>query len=168
MLSRIQSRIDSNSIDLFFELVKQNNTSGLIDIVLSTHCDPRYIRNEKQQTLLHVACHNGVIDMVRILVEIYQCNPLLSDRNSLTAYHYACLSGNLEAVSYLFRISDRQFITDYLPPESFQGVTQTYFKIIIDAASQSRNTETLRFLFHHLVHERNTLTLNTAFIKINS
>ena len=138
----------------FFEAVERNNTNELIDLVLLTHCDPKYIRNEQQQTLLHVACqlnHSGVIDMIRVLVEIYQCNPLLTDTKSLTAYHYACLSGNLEVLSYLFRASDHHFVTDYYPPESIIDA-QTYYGNLITLASQSGSIEILRFLFHHRVH----------------
>ena len=103
MLSSIQSNKASSRA--FFEAVEQNSRSDLIDLVLTTHCDPRYIRNEQQQTLLHVACElncNGAIDMVHFLVEICQCDPLITDFKSLTAYHYACISGNLEVLLYLF------------------------------------------------------------------
>ena len=152
MLSRIQSKKASSYA--FFEVVKQNNRSGLIDLVLSTHCDPRYIRNEQEQTLLHVACElrcSGAIDMVRVLVEIYQCNPLITDRNSLTAYHYACLSGNLEVLSYLFRLSDHQFITNFQSLQIIDG-HQSGIRSLISAVAQSGNTKILRFLFHYLEH----------------
>lgn len=159
MLSRIQSKKASSCA--FFEVVEQNNRSGLIDLVLSTHCDPRYIRNEQQQTLLHVACElscSGAIDMVRVLVEIYQCNPLTTDRNSLTAYHYACLSGNLEVLSYLFRLSDHQFITNFQILQ-IGSQTRNHFRKLINAATQSGNTQILRFLFHHLEHGHSMLPL---------
>lgn len=161
MLSRIQSRKASSRV--FFEAVEQNNTSGLIDLVLSTRCDPRYIRNEQQQSLLHVACQlncNGVIDMIRVLVEIYQCTPLLTDQNSLTAYEYACFSGNVEVLAYLFRNSDHHFITNYQPPpQSFNIFNPSHSEMLITAASQSGSIEMLRFaysIFEHINYGKST------------
>ena len=167
MLSKIQSKKASSHA--FFEVVKQNNRSGLIDLVLSTHCDPRHIRNEQQQTLLHVACEfscSGAIDMVRVLVEIYQCNPLITDINSLTTYHYACLSGNLEVFSYLFRLSDHQFITNF-QNNYIQTVDRhnSHIRSLINAATQLGDTQIIRFLFHHLEHGRNKHPLKHGLYK---
>ena len=152
MLSTLQSKKETTQ--LFFEFVEQNETSQLIDLVLSTHRDPRCIRNDQQQTLLHAACqanHGGIIDMVRVLVEIYQCNPMLTDRNSLTAYDYACSSGNLEVFTYLFRVSDHNFASDYQPPPNIVYNVFHQFYMLVLAASQSGSIEMLRYLysFHH-------------------
>ena len=167
MLSTLQSK--SASSQQFFKAVEQNGTSELIDLVLSTHCDPRYIRNKKQQTLLHVACQlncSGVIDMVRVLVEIYQCDPFVIDQNSLTAYHYSCLSGNLEVFSYLLRISDHHFIINYQPPpQSLEILAQSHFYKLITAANQSGSIEMLRYVYHHKQHECDKFSLKLSLFK---
>ena len=169
MLSRIQSKKALSCA--FFKVVEQNNRSGLIDLVLSTHCDPRYVRNEQQQTLLHVACElncSGAIDMVRVLVEIYQCNPLLTDENAWTAYHCACLSGNVEVLAYLFRKSDHHFISVHQPPpQSFEILFRSDFNLVT-IASQSDSIEMLRFaytIFHHSTTRNGELTLKPSLYK---
>jgi hypothetical protein len=64
---------------------------------------------------------HGVIDMVRVLVEIYHniINALITDENSWTAYHYACLSGMWKFLLISF---DKfcQCLPTSDPPQSFQ------------------------------------------------
>ena len=65
--------------DLFFSAVKENDRRALMELVSSSHIDPRFIKNDKQETLLHFATKLGRIDMVRILVEICQFCPFEVD-----------------------------------------------------------------------------------------
>ena len=142
-----------------FTAVEQNDTGLFMELVLSTHCDPRYVRNEQQETLLHVACrlnHSSVIDMVRTLVEIYQCSPLLLDKHSLTAYHYACQSGNLEVLSYLFRIGGYNYITDFQPPPPPKGLRSQ----MLITASQSGSIAMMRFTYMLCKHKHDHMKLN--------
>ena len=153
----------------FFDAVRANDTRGLIELVLSTHCDPRRVRNDKQQTLLHFACqlnHSNVLDMIRTLIEIYHCNPLLRDQHLLTAYHYACLSGNVIVLSYLFRSGNYHYVTDFIPP-SPSIVTHNYrgFKPeLLFSASKSGNIAMTRFTFMLLRSYSDHVALN---LKLN-
>ena len=155
MLSRAHSNTTAQS--KLFTAVEQNDTGQLMELVLSTHCDPRYIQNEQHETLLHVACrlnHSNVIDMVRTLVEIYQCSPQLLDQHSLTAYHYACRSGNLEVLSYLLRIGGFHYITGFQPPAltTQELILSELESQMLIMAGQSGSVAMTRFTFMFCVH----------------
>ena len=152
-----------------FDAVRANDTRKLMELVLSTHSDPRLVRNDKQQTLLHFACQinlSNVVDVIRTLVEIYHCDPLLRDQHLLTAYHYACLSGNVVVLSYLFRSGNYHYVTDFIPP-SPSFVTHNYrgFKLeLLFSASKSGNIAMTRFTFMLLRYENDNVALN---LKLN-
>ena len=158
MLGRTYSNTVQSKL---FTAVERNDTGQLMELVLSTHCDPRYIRNEQQETLLHVACGlnpSNVIDMVRTLVEIYQCSPLLLDQHSLTAYHYACRAGNLEVLSYLFSMGGYNYITNFqLPPPS--SVDSLASQMLI-TASQSGSVAMVRFTYMICTHKHDHMKLS--------
>jgi ankyrin repeat protein len=110
------------------------------------------------------------------LVEIYQCNALLTDENSWTAYHYACLSGNVEVLAYLFRKSHHHYINVYQPPpQSFQiflnGIASFGSdSCLVAVASQSGSIEMLRFaytIFHHTRNGEFTLKPSLFRDKLN-
>lgn len=158
----------AHSEQLLFEAVKQNDTNQLIDLVVSTHCDPRYIRNERQETLLHVACqlnHQDVLDMVRILVEVYQCDPLLCDQHSLTVYHYACLSRNLVVLSYLFQSKNYNYVSDSQLRHSAKLMSPLRNEFMLIAASKSGSVAMTRFIFMLLTHHGSHY--DTLNIKLN-
>ena len=146
---------------LLFKAVKQNDPSKLMDLVLLTHCDPRTIRNERQETLLHVACQrkdDKAIDMVRALVEIYQCNPFSRDEQSSTAYHYACLSGNLNVLCYLFRSKHYNYVNnDTLHPVHLKYLNRResweFNHELLVAAGKSGSVAMTRFFFMICKHE---------------
>ena len=153
-----------------FKAVEANDRGQLMDLVLSTHCDPRVVRNEQQQTLLHVACqqnHSNVIDIIRILVEIYYCNPLLLDQHSLTAYHYACLSGNLVVLSYLLQDGNYHYLTNFTPPSlSVDMHNYNDFRSqMLTTASRSGNLAMIRFTFMLLQHSPDVLKLKLTLFK---
>jgi ankyrin repeat protein len=96
----------------FFSAVQENDRRALMELVSSSHVDPRFIKNEKQETLLHFATKLGFIDMVRVLVEIYQLCPFEVDRCSNTSVHYACQYNHLFILCYFFRLGGYAHISD--------------------------------------------------------
>ena len=62
--------------------------------------DPAAVRDYKQRTLLHHACWNGWLDVVRVLVEKYSCDPNAPDDVGSTPLHWACHSST-DIVKYL-------------------------------------------------------------------
>ena len=102
-----------------FAAVEQNDRSQLMAQILSSHCDPRLVRNEQQETLLHIASKLGLIDMVRTLVEIYQLCPFEVDQFSCTSCHRACQYKHLHILSYFFRLGGHYtYISDFQPPHT--------------------------------------------------
>ena len=56
-------------------------------------------------TLLHLACRHGWLDIVRYLIEDCDCSPNIRDRKKQAPLHIACRYGHINLVHYL--ISDR-------------------------------------------------------------
>ena len=54
-------------------------------------------------TLLHMACQNGWLDMVKQLIEKSGCDPEIKDCGKQTPLHYACRCGYLEIIQYLIQ-----------------------------------------------------------------
>ena len=54
-------------------------------------------------TLLHIACRNGWLDMVKHLIEKNGCDPEVKDCGKQTPLHYACHYGRLDIVQYLIQ-----------------------------------------------------------------
>lgn len=101
---------DSDTVSKLFKAVEENDRHQLMELVSSTHCNPRLVKNNKKETLLHVASKLGFIDMVRTLVEIYQLCPFVVDQSSLTSCERACQSNHLEIVAYFLEIGGYTYI----------------------------------------------------------
>ena len=63
--------------------------------------DNQYIDSEQLKvSKLHSAVFNGELTRVRLLVEVFHCNPLEVNRYGLTALHTAAISGDLNLLKY--------------------------------------------------------------------
>ena len=101
---------DSTTVSQLFAAVKQNDRRQLMELVLSSHCDPRFVVNDKKETLLHIAAQLGFIDMVRTLVEIYQLCPFKLDQFSVSSFEFACQFNHLEVVAYFVGVGGHTYI----------------------------------------------------------
>ena len=110
-MSAYQRRSDSMTevAPQLFQAVEQNDFPKLMELILSSHCDPRDIHNDNNETLLHVACRLGHFDIVRILIEVYECSVSKCDDNGFSPPDYACLYGHLRLIMY-FDYSDIKHI----------------------------------------------------------
>ena len=54
-------------------------------------------------TLLHIACWNGWLGMVKQLIEKCECDPEVKDCGKQTPLHYACRQGSLDIIQYLIQ-----------------------------------------------------------------
>ena len=101
-MSAYQRRSDSMTkvAPQLFQAVEQNDFPKLMELILSSHCDPRDIHNDNNETLLHVACRLGYFDIVRILIEVYECSLSKCDNNGFSPPDYACLYGHLCLIMY--------------------------------------------------------------------
>ena len=59
-------------------------------------------------TLIHHAAKNGWADICKLLVEHYDCDPLIPDKEGANALHWACSVGSVPTVEYLLSLSDVQ------------------------------------------------------------
>ena len=91
---------DNHTESQLFKAVEQNDRFKLMELVLSSHCDPAEICNEQQETLLHTASRLGHLNMIRILVEVYGCSTSRRDSKNCSPSDCACLSGHLDTVLY--------------------------------------------------------------------
>ena len=80
----------------------KNYTSSKALELLAKVPNPAAIQDYKQRTLLHHACWNGWLDVVKALVERYRCDPNAVDDVGSTPLHWAC-HGSTEIVKYLVK-----------------------------------------------------------------
>ena len=65
-------------------------------------CRQRYIRYSEDNTLLHLACQNGHLNIAQYLISELQCNPASYTTTwKRTLLHYACSGGQIEIARYL-------------------------------------------------------------------
>lgn len=57
-------------------------------------------------SLLHLACQNGWLDYVKLLVEQLGFNPEIKDCGNQIPLHYACHYGHLNIVQHLREVHD--------------------------------------------------------------
>ena len=144
----------------FFSAVQENDRRALMELVSSSHVDPRFIKNEKQETLLHFATKLGHIDMVRILVEIYQLCPFESDGCSNTSVHYACEYNHLYILCYFFRIGGYAHISDLHYGNTQIVIPKDFESHLLSAAISSGNIAILRCAYSLLI-------LNKLYYSVN-
>ena len=64
---------------------KEGDRPSLIELLTHHKYDPATSQNEKNETILHLACRNGHLDIVRTLIEVYQCNVDIRNYSSYIA-----------------------------------------------------------------------------------
>ena len=134
IMSAYQQRSDSMKevAPQLFQAVEQNDFPKLMELILSSHCDPRDIHNNLNETLLHVACRLGHFDIVRILVEIYECSLSKCDDNGFSPPDYACLYGHLCLIMY-FNHCDIKHIccSGKIPPIRFACAASQFGSVVL-------------------------------------
>ena len=144
----------------FFSAVERNDRNLLRELILSNHCDPRFIRNEQQETLLHIASKLGLIDIVRTLVEIYLLCPFVVDQFSFTSCHRACQFNHLHVLSYFLQVSGHTYISEFQLPQVNSQLTQhcllpvNFILNMLHVAAQSGNVVMTRFTYTLLCYNQ--------------
>ena len=59
------------------------------------------LKNSSGTTVLHYSCRHGWLDVTRMLVEQYHCDPESRDNDGDTPFHLACRVGHVDIVRYL-------------------------------------------------------------------
>ena len=65
------------------------------------HGNVNYVHPASGDTPLHQACRQDWLDIVKILIEEYSCNPNVTRRSNQSVLHYACQYGDIDIVEYL-------------------------------------------------------------------
>ena len=61
-----------------------------------------YVSPNTGDTPLHLACKQGWLDVVKLLIEKYDgCDPNVRTRNNQSILHYACQYGHIDIAKYL-------------------------------------------------------------------
>ena len=94
------STTDPKVISQLFKAVEQSNFPQLLELILSNHCDPRSIHNEKKESLLDIASRTSDLQMIRLLVKVYMCNSSTRDTFDLCPVDYSHLTGHVDIVLY--------------------------------------------------------------------
>ena len=93
-------------IDLKQELKKiylQGSLSSLQQLLVEKMYDSsQKIKGCNGATLLHIACKEGQLDIVRALIEIYGCTLDVRDDIGNTPCHLACENGRFEIMAYFY------------------------------------------------------------------
>ena len=146
----------------FFLVVERNDRHQLRELILSSHSDPRLIRNDKNQTLLHVASKLGLLDIVRALVEIYQLCPFEVDQFSCTSCHLACHSKHMHVLAYFFGIGGFTHITEFQPLHIRHcfPLPEMFAHEMVYAAASSKSVELARFAYMLLGFNKAKLSFN--------
>ena len=71
------------------------------EMLLQLSCDPAKLKGPTNQTLLHLSARNGWLDVTKLLVNKYHCDPFSEDDAGFSVLHHACTSGNLDVVVYV-------------------------------------------------------------------
>ncbi|KAK3607637.1 hypothetical protein CHS0354_010689 [Potamilus streckersoni] len=93
------NEVDSNKHTAAHHAAESGNVS-VLSYLIDRGSDP-WCKTSKGDTLLHMACMNGRLDMTKYLVEAYPKMLIEVDSNNHTAAHDAALSGNVAVLVYL-------------------------------------------------------------------
>ena len=151
--------------DSFFSAVKENDRKALMKLISSSHMEPRFITNERRETLLHIATKLGLFDMVRILVDIYQLCPFEVDQSSNTSVHYACQYKHLSILAYFFRIGSYACMNDLHHGNTQVVIPNDFESHLLSVTVSSDSSVILRFAYTLLVFNLNLQSL--VNVKLN-
>ncbi len=91
---------------------------------------------ERDETLLHIVCREGHLDLLRTLIEIFGCSLNVTDKFGNTPCHAACENGQLEIMDYLYQCPI-SFSCSY---KNYQGETWLHL------ATKSGNIQLMRLI----------------------
>ena len=142
------STLSTRQRDLdFLEACKTKDCHVVRQFIFSG-CDPILIQNEFGQNALHVASLHGNMDIVELLVKVYECDPEITDHNGRTALHLACMGGSI-------------MVTEYLMTKGSCQLTDSSDNTLLHLACFSGDVPTVRYVM-------DVTTTNNCFSKLNT
>ena len=90
----------------------------------------------ENNTVLHLACSAGNLDLIQELVSEYKLNPMQPNVKGNTPLSNACCNGHINCVKYIIEYSENMDNLSYKAEDTF----------LLFAASKSRNVDLLKYL----------------------
>ena len=99
--------------------------------------------NDQGKSSLHIACHYGHIDIVRLLIEVYGCSSKVVDNTGSTPFHDACYYDQVLIVDYLIHTSMKP--KECLLSVDFKGNTPFH------KANQAGSLRVIKYILYIIV-----------------
>ena len=115
-------------------------------------------QNGNGETLLHLACKSGHLDIVRTLVEIYASDLVKTDNFGNSPCHTACANGQFKIFFYFYK---SPYGHEY-PPHNYDGNN------ILHLACRSGSVETTRLVVLSCISDAQHVKLNDLYDDILS
>ena len=93
---------DSIIQELTDRVIRNGHRPSLMELVTKHGYDCSKKQNGNGETLLHLACKSGHLDIVRTLVEIYACDLVKPDNFGNSPCHTACANGQFKVLYYFY------------------------------------------------------------------
>ena len=84
----------------YLKEVRKGHRPSLMKLLTECKYDPETVQNNKGETLLHLACQDGHLDIIRTLVEVFNCSWNVPDAFGNSPVHTACANNQLKVVAY--------------------------------------------------------------------
>ena len=85
-------------------IISKGERPSLMNLLNAQKWDLKGVIGELRESLLHIACRHGQLDIVCTLIEIYGCFRLdVRDKFGSTPCHVACENGHLEIMEYFYQ-----------------------------------------------------------------
>jgi ankyrin repeat protein len=144
--------IDNNGYTAIFYAVMYNNYYCLKKLKKNIN-----LVDNSNNSVLHLACKNNNIDMIKKLIE-YEINTNLININNYTALHIACINKNIEIIEILIKysnlnIKERQYDLVplmYLLDTKYINLIKKMIEKGADVSSQDTIGNTV---LHHAIYE---------------
>ena len=115
-----------------------------------------YVHPVLGDTPLHRACKRGCLDIVKLLIEEYGCDPTVRTGSNKNVLHYACGHGHIDVVKYLI---DKQHVNPLLRDYAILEP--------LDYALNNNKPEVAAFICQHCISSDEMLNPNRINTTIN-
>ena len=82
------------------KVIEQGDRQALLTLVSQFKYDINLPVNEEGETLLHLACKAGYLDVIQTLIEVFDCNVNVVDGHQNMPCFLACAHGHLKVLDY--------------------------------------------------------------------
>ena len=143
-------KVKKDTRDLFMS-VMANDTSSVIEIIKNRKPVINARKKSTNETLLHIACSKGNLDIVKCLCE-NGANVEVKDDNGETPLHFACYYGNFSIVKYLCEVKEAN-----IEVENNIGITS------LNVARMLKHNRIVKYI-ENIINKRNLESFQASII----